>query len=89
MNQQRAMTDLNKDEEFQTKLRSVNDEVRRVKQNLKDTQERQKELERVNQEQHLVLLAMEERSRKMQTLIQQKTRQSSQSTTTISLITNR
>ena len=89
MNQQRAMTDLNKDEEFQTKLRSVNDEVRRVKQNLKDTQERQKELERVNQEQHLVLLAMEERSRKLQTLIQQKTRQSSQSTTTISLITNR
>ena len=32
---------------------------------------------------------MEERSRKLQTLIQQKTRQSSQSTTTISLITNR
>jgi hypothetical protein len=89
MNQQRAMTDLNKDEEFQTKLRSVNDEVRRVKQNLKETQDRQKEIDRVNQEQHLVLMAMEERSRKLQTLIQQKTRQSSQSTTTISLITNR
>jgi uncharacterized phage infection (PIP) family protein YhgE len=83
------MTDLNKDEEFQTKLRSVNDEVRRVKQNLKETQDRQKEIDRVNQEQHLVLMAMEERSRKLQTLIQQKTRQSSQSTTTISLITNR
>ena len=89
MNQQRAMTDLDKDEEFQTKLRQVNDEVRRVKHSLKETQERQKELDRVNQEQHLVLLAMEERSRKLQTLIQQKTRQSSQSTTTISLITNR
>ena len=50
MNQQRAMTDLNKDEEFQTKLRSVNDEVRRVKQSLKETQDRQKELDRVNQE---------------------------------------
>ena len=83
------MTDLNKDEEFQTKLRSVNDEVRRVKQNLKETQDRQKDIDRVNQEQHLVLMAMEERSRKLQTLIQQKTRQSSQSTTTISLITNR
>ena len=68
------MTDLNKDEEFQTKLRSVNDEVRRVKQNLKETQDRQKEIDRVNQEQHLVLMAMEERSRKLQTLIQQKTR---------------
>ena len=70
MNQQRAMTDLNKDEEFQTKLRQVNDEVRRVKHSLKETQDRQKELDRVNQEQHLVLLAMEERSRKLQTLIQ-------------------
>ncbi len=48
MNQQRAMTDLNKDEEFQTKLRSVNDEVRRVKQNLRDTQDRQKEFDRTN-----------------------------------------
>jgi hypothetical protein len=49
----------------------------------------QKELNWVKKEKQLVLLTMEERSRKIQSLIQQKTRQSSQSTTTISLITSR
>ena len=50
MNQQRAMTDLGKEEEFQLKLRALNDEIRRVKTNIRDTQEKQKELDRHNQD---------------------------------------
>jgi hypothetical protein len=68
------MSDLNKEEEFTGKVRQLHDEIRRVKCTIKEVQERHKEVERVNQEQHLILLAMEERSRRLQALITTKTR---------------
>ena len=39
LNQERAMTDLNKDEDFQVKLRALNEELRRVKASVKNTQD--------------------------------------------------
>ncbi len=64
VNQQRAMSDLNKEADFTQKLRALHDEQRRVKQSIRDLAELQKETERVNQEQHLLLLALEDRSRR-------------------------
>ena len=44
------MNDLNKDEEFQVKLRMMNDEIRRTKVSIKEIQEKQKEIEKSNAE---------------------------------------
>ena len=50
------MNDLNKDEEFQVKLRIMNDEIRRTKTNIKEMQEKQKEIEKSNTEQFRLIL---------------------------------
>jgi hypothetical protein len=42
------MSDLGKEEEFQVKSRALNDEIRRIKINIRETQEKQKEIDRVN-----------------------------------------
>jgi len=56
MFQKKAMNDLNKDEEFQVKLRMMNDEIRRTKINIKEMQEKQKEIEKSNTEQFRLIL---------------------------------
>lgn len=56
MFQEKAMNDLNKDEEFQVKLRIINDEIRRTKTNIKEMQEKQKEIEKSNTEQFRLIL---------------------------------
>ena len=56
MFQEKAMNDLNKDEEFQVKLRIMNDEIRRTKTNVKEMQEKQKEIEKSNTEQFRLIL---------------------------------
>lgn len=56
MFQEKAMNDLNKDEEFQVKLRIMNDEIRRTKTNIKEMQEKQKEIEKSNSEQFRLIL---------------------------------
>jgi|LauGreDrversion4_2_1035121.scaffolds.fasta_scaffold595833_2 hypothetical protein len=56
MFQEKAMNDLNKDEEFQVKLRMMNDEIRRTKINIKEMQEKQKEIEKSNTEQFRLIL---------------------------------
>ena len=50
-------------------MRALNEEIRKLKLSIRDTQDRHKEVDRVNQEQHLLLLTMEERSRKLHNLI--------------------
>ncbi len=44
------MNDLNKDEEFQVKVRMMNDEIRKTKVSIKEMQEKQKEIEKSNTE---------------------------------------
>ena len=56
MFQEKAMNDLNKDEEFQVKLRIMNDEIRHTKTNIKEMQEKQKEIEKSNTEQFRLIL---------------------------------
>jgi hypothetical protein len=42
------MNDLNKEEEFQVKIRAMNDEIRRTKASIKEMQDKQKEIEKTN-----------------------------------------
>jgi hypothetical protein len=65
MFQEKAMNDLNKDEEFQVKLRMMNDEIRRTKINIKEMQEKQKEIEKSNTEQFRLILDQEDRCRRL------------------------
>jgi chromosome segregation ATPase len=78
VNAERAMTEINKEEECQAKLRAINDEVRKAKANARTAQDKQKELDRANQEQHRAIMDMEDRCRRLTQLIAQK--KSAQST---------
>lgn len=69
LNQERAMNDINKEEECQLKVRAINDEVRKAKGNIRQAQEKIKELDRVNQEKHRAIMDMEDRCRRLQGLI--------------------
>ncbi|TNV77347.1 hypothetical protein FGO68_gene16783 [Halteria grandinella] len=69
VNQERAMSDINKEEEYASKIRAINDEVRKAKGNVRNAMEKQKEIDRGNQEQHRAIMAMEERCRKLQGMI--------------------
>ena len=66
------MNDLNKEEEFQAKLRAMNDEIRRTKTSIKDMQEKQKEIEKSNTDQFRFLLDQEDRCRRLQVAIKSK-----------------
>lgn len=48
VHQERAMTDINKEEEYSFKVRVINDEVRKAKGNIRAAQEKWKEIDRGN-----------------------------------------
>lgn len=64
-NHQRALVEITGDDEFAIKLRQINDEIRRTKVSVRETQERHKELDKANQEQHRAIVDTEERARRL------------------------
>lgn len=71
-NHEKAMVQFAGEEEFADKLRQITEETRRTKLLVRETQERQKELERAAQEQHRGIVDTEERCRRLAQLLARK-----------------
>eukprot|EP00347_Sterkiella_histriomuscorum_P001895 403370257 len=67
--QQRAMQDLNKEEELQQQLSHTNMQIRQVKLDTRQIQEQYKEIDKSIQEEHKIIYDLEERYRKINALI--------------------
>ena len=63
--QEKVMLEINNDEEHLVKLRQLNDEIRKTKVCIRETQDKHKDLEKANQEQHRSIVDMDERCRKL------------------------
>lgn len=68
--QERALSDLSKEDEIKEKVRAINDEARRAKAAIKEASDQAKELDRHNKEQHRYIMDMDDRCRKLQALLQ-------------------
>lgn len=81
MNQQKAMEDLNKEDEFQDRLGNINYQIRQTKQEIKSKSEKYKETEKVIQDEHVQIYDLEERHRKLCMIIKGRKKQQKQNTT--------
>ncbi len=63
------MSELAKEAEYESKLRAIVEETKSVKRATKETQDKLKEVERTNQDQHRAIIDCDERARKIQAMI--------------------
>jgi DNA repair ATPase RecN len=70
--QEKALQALNKEGDYDKKIQELNEELRKQKEQLRKLQARYREEEKQMKVQHETLVGLEERCRKMVTLIKEK-----------------